>query len=178
VQGHSTWLHWPVSLWQCHEVSSDVLFTSSLCNQFYRSQRRIRECIQKLYRYFVSQSSEFCRHNPLCCFSASVYCCCLFRYRFSPETFGYTLVRRVLFWTTRTEGSWVRIPLKAQMYVRVFLCCAVVCIGRGLAVGRCPIQGVLRKCLTGLRVSDANSESEQVRGPNPRNAQQPVIRLR
>jgi hypothetical protein len=24
----------------------------------------------QLYRYFVSQSSEFCRHNPLCCFSA------------------------------------------------------------------------------------------------------------
>jgi hypothetical protein len=27
----------------------------------------------QLYRYFVSQSSEFCRHNPLCCFSMSVY---------------------------------------------------------------------------------------------------------
>jgi hypothetical protein len=40
----------------------------------------------------VSQSSEFCRHNPLRCFSTSVYCCCLFRYRLSPETFGYTLV--------------------------------------------------------------------------------------
>jgi len=26
--------------------------------------------------YFVSQSSEFYRHNPLCCFSASVYYCC------------------------------------------------------------------------------------------------------
>jgi len=26
-----------------------------------------------LYRYFVSQSSEFCRHNPLCCFPTSVY---------------------------------------------------------------------------------------------------------
>jgi hypothetical protein len=45
----------------------------------------------QLYRYFVSQSSEFCRHNPLCCFSTSV-CCCLFRYRLSPETSGYTLV--------------------------------------------------------------------------------------
>jgi hypothetical protein len=52
----------------------------------------LRECIQKfpdwppgartandttlchyaqLYRYFVSQSSEFCRHNPLCYFSTS-----------------------------------------------------------------------------------------------------------
>jgi hypothetical protein len=26
--------------------------------------------------YFVSQSSEFYRHNPLFCFSTSVYCCC------------------------------------------------------------------------------------------------------
>jgi hypothetical protein len=42
----------------------------------------------------VSQYSEFYRHNPLCCFPMSVYCCryCLFRYRLSPETFGYTLV--------------------------------------------------------------------------------------
>jgi hypothetical protein len=46
----------------------------------------------QLYRYFVSQSSEFFRHNPLCCFLTSVYC--LFRYRLSPETFGYTLVYR------------------------------------------------------------------------------------
>jgi len=45
----------------------------------------------QLYRYFMSQSSEFCRHNPLCCFSTSVYCY-WFRYRHSPETFGYTLV--------------------------------------------------------------------------------------
>jgi len=44
----------------------------------------------------VSQSSEFCRHNPLCCFSTSVcFCCYLFRYRLSPETFGYTLVLQV-----------------------------------------------------------------------------------
>jgi len=52
----------------------------------------------QLYRYFVSQSSEFCRHNPLCCFSMSV-CCCLFRYQLSPETFGYTLIAyiKVLF---------------------------------------------------------------------------------
>jgi hypothetical protein len=32
-------------------------------------------CVQ-LYRYFMSQSSEFCRHNPLCCFSSSI--CCYF----------------------------------------------------------------------------------------------------
>jgi hypothetical protein len=46
----------------------------------------------QLYRYYMSQSSEFCRHNTLCCFSTSVYCC-LFRYRLSPETFGYTILR-------------------------------------------------------------------------------------
>jgi len=47
----------------------------------------------QFYRYFMSQSREFCHRNPLCCFSASVYCCkCIFRYRLSPETFGYTLV--------------------------------------------------------------------------------------
>jgi len=40
----------------------------------------------------VRHSSEFCHHNPLCCFSKSVFCCCIFRYRLSPETFGYTLV--------------------------------------------------------------------------------------
>jgi len=36
-----------------------------------------------LYRYFVSQSSEFCHHNTLYCFSTSVYCCkhiLVFRY--------------------------------------------------------------------------------------------------
>jgi hypothetical protein len=39
---------------------------------------------------FVSQSSELCRHNPLCCFSTSVYCCkSMFLYKLSPETFGY-----------------------------------------------------------------------------------------
>jgi hypothetical protein len=39
----------------------------------------------------MSQSSEFCRLNPLCCFSTSVYCYwCLLRHRLSPETFGYT----------------------------------------------------------------------------------------
>jgi hypothetical protein len=35
----------------------------------------------QLYRYFVSQSSEFFRYNSLCCFSTCVYCYCwLFRY--------------------------------------------------------------------------------------------------
>jgi hypothetical protein len=51
----------------------------------------------QLYGYFVSQSSEFCRHNALCCFSMSVYCCKrTFLYRFCPETFGYTLILKRL----------------------------------------------------------------------------------
>jgi len=39
--------------------------------------------------YFVSQSSEFCRHNPLCCGTKGKR---IFCYRLSLETFGYTLV--------------------------------------------------------------------------------------
>jgi len=31
-----------------------------------------------LYSYFMSQSSEFCRHNTLCSFSRSVYLLLLF----------------------------------------------------------------------------------------------------
>jgi hypothetical protein len=55
----------------------------------------------QLYRYYVSQLSEFCRHNPLCCFSTRfiiiiiiiiIAAAALFRYRLSPETFVYTLV--------------------------------------------------------------------------------------
>jgi hypothetical protein len=60
-----------------------------------------------LVSLFVSQSSEFCRHNPLCCFSTSVYCCQrIFRYRLSPETFRYTLVygRIRLEWKIGREG--------------------------------------------------------------------------
>jgi hypothetical protein len=49
--------------------------------------------VVQLYRYFVSQSREFCRHNPLCCFSTNnTKGKHIFRYRLGPETFGYTLV--------------------------------------------------------------------------------------
>jgi hypothetical protein len=68
----------------------------------------------QLYRYFVSQSSEFCHHNPLCCFSTRVYCCCcccLFRYRVSSETFGYTIV-----FCTRDKVSWKF----NRMWTRIF----------------------------------------------------------
>jgi hypothetical protein len=59
----------------------------------------------QFYRYFVSQSSEFCSHNLLCCFSTSVYCC-LFIYRLGPETFGYTLVAPCIF-DLGTTWRWV-----------------------------------------------------------------------
>jgi hypothetical protein len=47
----------------------------------------------QLYHYFMSQSYEFCVHNPLCCFwTSSTKGKPIFHYRLSPETFGYTLV--------------------------------------------------------------------------------------
>jgi len=42
----------------------------------------------QLDRYFDSQSNEFCRHDPLCCFSTSVYCC--------KPVFRYDSVRKLL----------------------------------------------------------------------------------
>jgi hypothetical protein len=72
------------------EMALNVTRTTLQCSQ---DIDVIRECIQKfpdwapangttlchyvqLYRYFVSQSSEFCLHNPLCYFSTSACCCC------------------------------------------------------------------------------------------------------
>jgi hypothetical protein len=98
-------------------INSFHIFASCLLNIHLILSSHLRGCIQKLpdwppgartangkalrhwaqlYRYFVSRSSEFCHHNSLCCFSTSLYCCCLLRYQLSPETFGYTLVRLVL----------------------------------------------------------------------------------
>jgi hypothetical protein len=51
------------------------------------------------YRYFVGQSSEFCRHNPLCCFSTGVYCSKrIFRYdsiRILLDRSSYNPIRRL-----------------------------------------------------------------------------------
>jgi hypothetical protein len=85
-------------------------FTTNNANYIQVYVSMLRRCIQKFperppatrtanstalcYRYFVSQSSEFCRHNTLCCFSTSnTKSKRIFHYRFSPETFGYTLVQ-------------------------------------------------------------------------------------
>jgi hypothetical protein len=65
----------------------------------------------QLYRYFASQSSEFCHHNPLCCFSTSVYCCKrIFRYRLSQETFGYTLACLKI--GHGTSFSWLKVSIR------------------------------------------------------------------
>jgi len=54
--------------------------------------------------YLVSQSSEFCCHNPLCSFSTSnTKGKRIFRYRLSPETFGYTLVFTYLIYDILTD---------------------------------------------------------------------------
>jgi len=59
----------------------------------------------QLYRYFVSQSTEFCLHNPLSCSSTNVYCCkCIFRYRLSPESFGYALVHVLKYSAGQRDG--------------------------------------------------------------------------
>jgi len=62
----------------------------------------------QLYRSFVSQSSEFYHHNLLCCFSTSnTNGKRIFRYRLSPETFGYNLHIRWKwvneFWVSRSD---------------------------------------------------------------------------
>jgi hypothetical protein len=44
----------------------------------------------QLYRYFVTQSSDFYHHNPLCCFSTSVFVVISLSTQFG--NFGYTFV--------------------------------------------------------------------------------------
>jgi hypothetical protein len=45
--------------------------------------------------------------DPLCCSSASVYCCKhIFRYRLSPESFGYTVVCVRHLKTSHWTGHW------------------------------------------------------------------------
>jgi len=68
-------------------------------------------------------------------------------------------------WTAQTRWSWVRIPLKAWVYVWYF-CVVLSCVGTGLAIGQSPVQGFLPKRLNGFVVSEVNSDSEQASGPN------------
>jgi hypothetical protein len=78
----------------------------------------------QLYHYFVSQSSEFCCHNPLYCFSMSnTKGKRIFRYRLSPETFGYTLVRACV----RMCVCKLSIPLLTLCYAFNLHCCNRKC---------------------------------------------------
>jgi len=48
-----------------------------------------------------------------------------------------------------------------------FFCVVLSCVGRDLAMGRSPIQGVVLKCQNGFLGSEVKSELEQARGSNP-----------
>jgi hypothetical protein len=63
-------------------------------------------------------------------------------------------------------GITVSNPSRDMDVDRVSLSCADP-TARGTENDRSNFQGVLPKCLKGLAVSKANSESEQARGPNP-----------
>jgi hypothetical protein len=62
----------------------------------------------------------------------------------SKEIWGSTSgLRQVLYSVARILRSQVSILLGAWMCVCVSLCCVVLCVGRGLASDRSPVQGVL-----------------------------------
>jgi hypothetical protein len=66
-----------------------------------------------LYRYFMSQSSEFCRHNPLCCFSTSVYCC--FLISLSTQSGNFWIYPRIhTLFSTAQVNIWI---LARHLYV-------------------------------------------------------------
>jgi hypothetical protein len=74
--------------------------------------------------FITRQSTEFCRHNPLCCLSTSVcFCCCLSRYRLSPETYGYTFVYGLYY-------NKLKSPLRIRLRVSVKAIQMQVCILR------------------------------------------------
>jgi hypothetical protein len=115
--------HWRRELWSGESYSVDLHFS---CNTKFRDlEVRLCVCVCVVSYEGVSKSFRtgrlepelqmvqlsatrcssiailwvsFCRHKPSCCFSTSVYCCKhIFRYRLSPETFGYTVVFRTVF---------------------------------------------------------------------------------
>jgi hypothetical protein len=59
----------------------------------------------------VSQYSKVYSHNPLCCFSTSVHCCCSLLYRLSPDTFGYTFVYSLISRRPNFKSNSSRRPL-------------------------------------------------------------------
>jgi len=125
----------------------------------------------------VSRSSEFCRHNPLCCFSTSVYCC-LFRYRLRPETFGYTLVYEAVVYIQlpRVREYWcdfvnlvinIRIPRKHAVCITIRT--------RNIILDRCTLYTAMKcqrlpdKCLY-LRIEGSRMRRTIVAMMIPQNA--------
>jgi len=78
----------------------------------------------------------------------------------NPRSYRTRGLRSLWFYISRWRGLRLRIPLEAFLYV------VLSHVGRDLAMGRSPVQGVLPKCLKGSIVSEANSESQQARRPN------------
>jgi hypothetical protein len=94
---------WRMNIFVCWKVKTRGYAKLGPCTRVYPKVSGMAARIENCKWYsplpvgavisLASQSRDFCRHNPLCCFSPSVYCCKrIFRYRLSPETFGYTLV--------------------------------------------------------------------------------------
>jgi hypothetical protein len=74
----------------------------------------------QLYRYFVSQCNEFCRHNTFCCFSTIVHCCKhVFLYRLR-KTLVFS--RCVLFCFVYFVGLDIHL-LQIKLY-----CCTYECV--------------------------------------------------
>jgi len=63
----------PSSFIRLYEGVPKSFRTGRLERELQMIQLSVTRC--SLYSYFVSQSSEFCRHNPLCRLSTSFYCC-------------------------------------------------------------------------------------------------------
>jgi hypothetical protein len=53
------------------------------------------------------------------------------------------------------------------MYIHFFFLFVLSFVCGDIAMGICPVRGILPKCVKGFIVSEVNSELEQVRGPNP-----------
>jgi len=64
----------------------------------------------QLYRYFVSQSSEFFRHNPLRCFLTNVYGCC----SLSTQSGNFLIRLRIICYVSITKFASV-------LYLYIFL---------------------------------------------------------
>jgi hypothetical protein len=82
----------------------------------------------ELYSYFLSQSSEFCRHNPLCYFLTSFYSCKhIFLYRLSPETFGYIRVHTYIHTYINTYIIYIPVHTYAHIHAQAYIIWGVYC---------------------------------------------------